>query len=111
MDWSASNFVPVGPSQVRIKQRPATDHRRIASNQLADSLAGLEFERVRAASQIADIGSGAGFPGLVLAIALPHARVTLVEKRSQNCEFMRNAIGTLAPEKCRCRRDARTAVA
>lgn len=46
---------------------------------MADSLSGLEVEDLARASRIADIGAGAGFPGLVLAIALPSARVDLIE--------------------------------
>jgi 16S rRNA (guanine527-N7)-methyltransferase len=45
----------------------------------ADSLSGLEVEALRTAARIADLGAGAGFPGLVLAIALPAARVDLIE--------------------------------
>ena len=46
---------------------------------MADSLSGLEVEALRGASRIADVGAGAGFPGLVLAIALAPARVDLIE--------------------------------
>ena len=46
---------------------------------VADSLSGLEVESLARARQIADVGAGAGFPGLVLAIALPRARVDLIE--------------------------------
>ena len=46
---------------------------------VADSLAGLALDPLREAERIADIGAGAGFPGLVLAAALPHARVHLIE--------------------------------
>ena len=46
---------------------------------VADSLSGLEVGDLATASRIADIGAGAGFPGLVLAIALPSARVDLIE--------------------------------
>ena len=46
---------------------------------LADSLSGLELPPLRAARSIADLGAGAGFPGLALAIALPSAQVDLVE--------------------------------
>jgi 16S rRNA (guanine527-N7)-methyltransferase len=52
---------------------------------VADSLAGLEIPEVRDASWIADIGSGAGFPGLVLAVALPRARVDMIESVSRKC--------------------------
>ncbi len=46
---------------------------------VADSLSGLEVPELARARRIADIGAGAGFPGLVLAVALPQAQVDLVE--------------------------------
>ena len=52
---------------------------------VADSLSGLELPDVRAASWIADVGSGPGFPGLVLAVALPRARVDMIESVSRKC--------------------------
>ena len=59
---------------------------------VADSLAGLEIEELRAASRITDVGAGAGFPGLALAVALPAARVDLIESVGRKCEFMERAI-------------------
>lgn len=64
------------------------DAQRATDVHLADSLVALEIEAVRAASQIADIGSGAGFPGLALAVALPGAAVSLVESQRRKCEFL-----------------------
>jgi 16S rRNA (guanine527-N7)-methyltransferase len=58
---------------------------------VADSLTGLEVREVRAATRIADIGSGAGFPGLVLAVAVPGAQVDLIESVGRKCEFIRRA--------------------
>ena len=52
---------------------------------VADSLSGLEVPALREARMIADIGSGAGFPGVVLAIALPRARVDMLEAASRKC--------------------------
>jgi 16S rRNA (guanine527-N7)-methyltransferase len=46
---------------------------------VADSLSGLEVEALRAAARTADLGAGAGFPGLVLAAALPDGRFDLIE--------------------------------
>lgn len=46
---------------------------------VADSLSGLEVPDLARARRIADVGAGAGFPGLVLAIALPRAEVDLIE--------------------------------
>lgn len=57
-----------------------------------DSLTGLDVPELRAAGRIADIGAGAGFPGLVLAVALPTARIDLIESVGRKCEFMRRAI-------------------
>jgi 16S rRNA (guanine527-N7)-methyltransferase len=59
---------------------------------VADSLSGLELAAVRDARRIADIGAGAGFPGLVLAAALPGARVALVESAGRKCAWLRRAI-------------------
>ena len=59
---------------------------------VADSLTGLEVPALCDASRIADLGSGAGFPGLVLALSLPQAQVDLIEAVTRKCDFMRDAI-------------------
>ena len=46
---------------------------------MADSLSGLDVSDLARAKRIADLGAGAGFPGLPLAIALPGAKVDLIE--------------------------------
>lgn len=46
---------------------------------IADSLSGLEVTDLARARRIADLGAGAGFPGLPLAIALPTTKVDLIE--------------------------------
>jgi 16S rRNA (guanine527-N7)-methyltransferase len=55
---------------------------------IADSLVALELELVREARQVADVGAGAGFPGLPLAVALPSAEVGLVESQARKCMFI-----------------------
>jgi 16S rRNA (guanine527-N7)-methyltransferase len=54
---------------------------------LADSLVGLEVAAVREASSLADLGAGAGFPGLALAVGLPRCSVALVESQARKCTF------------------------
>jgi 16S rRNA (guanine527-N7)-methyltransferase len=56
---------------------------------VADALVALELEPVRSARLIADLGTGAGFPGLVLAAALPDIHVTLVESSAKKCAYLR----------------------
>jgi 16S rRNA (guanine527-N7)-methyltransferase len=58
---------------------------------VADSLTGLEVPELREAKQIADVGAGAGFPGLVLAAALPAAQIDLIESVSRKTAFITQA--------------------
>jgi 16S rRNA (guanine527-N7)-methyltransferase len=59
---------------------------------VADSLSALELPFVREAKRIADLGSGAGWPGLALAAALPGARVSLVESAIRHCRYLERAV-------------------
>jgi 16S rRNA (guanine527-N7)-methyltransferase len=59
---------------------------------VADSLTGLEVPELKQAGRVADVGAGAGFPGLALAVALPGAEIDLVESVSRKCAFMERAI-------------------
>jgi 16S rRNA (guanine527-N7)-methyltransferase len=63
---------------------------------LSDSLVALDLAEVRAAGTLADLGAGAGFPGLALAVALPRARVYLVESVGRKCDFLRRAADAAA---------------
>ena len=58
---------------------------------VADALVALGFDAVRGARRVADLGAGAGFPGVVLAVALPAAAVALVEANGRKCRFLARA--------------------
>ena len=75
---------PTAPTTVRDPVAAVDAH-------VADALVALELERVRSARRIADLGAGAGFPGLVLAAALPDATVALVEATGRKCAFLERA--------------------
>jgi len=68
-----------------------TDPGAAVDSHVADALVALDLAEVRAATRIADLGSGAGFPGLVLAAALPAATMSLVESNSKKCAFLSHA--------------------
>lgn len=76
---------------------PTTVHDpvRVRDDHLADALVALDLPVVRSAGAIADLGAGAGVPGIVLAIALPATRVFLVEGNGRKCEFMQDAASEL----------------
>lgn len=75
---------PSAPSAVRAPDAAWTVH-------VADSLSGLAFDELAEAEAIADIGAGAGFPGLVIAAQLAEARVDLIESIGRKCEFIERA--------------------
>jgi 16S rRNA (guanine527-N7)-methyltransferase len=62
---------------------------------VADSLSGLELAAVAGARRIADLGAGAGFPGLVLAAALPGAQVSLVESVGRKGDWLARAVAAM----------------
>jgi 16S rRNA (guanine527-N7)-methyltransferase len=68
---------------------------------VADSLSGLEVAELARAKRIADMGAGAGFPGLVLAIALPAARVDLVEAAGRKTAVIDRLIGAAKIDNAR----------
>ena len=56
----------------------------------------LDLPCVRDATRFADLGSGAGFPGMPLAIAMPQAEAYLVEVNPTRAAFIRSAAMSLA---------------
>ncbi len=61
----------------------------VRDDHLADALVALDLPTVRSAADLADLGAGAGVPGIPLAIALPDTRVVLLEGNGRKCDFMR----------------------
>jgi 16S rRNA (guanine527-N7)-methyltransferase len=70
---------------------------------VADSLAAADA--LPRSARVVDLGSGAGFPGIPLAIARPDLDLTLVEIRERRVHFLRHVVRTLdlrcRVERCR----------
>jgi 16S rRNA (guanine527-N7)-methyltransferase len=82
LDAAAASQVEVLLAALAAEADPPTTVRSPAAAldaHVADSLSGLEVGDLSRARRIADVGAGAGFPGLALAVALPRASVDLVE--------------------------------
>jgi 16S rRNA (guanine527-N7)-methyltransferase len=74
----------------RLSLISTADPRRIVSNHVIDSLHVVPF--VKPGFRVVDLGSGAGFPGIPLAIVCPGAKVELVESRRKKASFLREAV-------------------
>jgi 16S rRNA (guanine527-N7)-methyltransferase len=87
----------------RDPQAPTTVRAGVAAldTHVADSLVALELDTAREAKCIADLGAGAGFPGIVLAIALPDSEVRLLESQARKCAFMETLIAEVAVNNAR----------
>ena len=68
---------------------------KVVTHHILDSLAVLPYLNV---DTIADIGSGAGLPGIPMAVARPGMRVALVESNHKKCAFLRQAVTELQLE-------------
>lgn len=69
------------------------DGRQIVQRQIGESL--LAMPLVRVPGSLLDFGSGAGFPGVPLGLAMPELQVTLAESQGKKSAFLREAVRIL----------------
>jgi len=74
----------------RLSLTTAATPQAIVRSHILDSLALCRF--VESTMRIADLGSGAGFPGIPVAIACDGAHVSLVESRRKKANFLREVV-------------------
>ena len=67
------------------------DRDELIIRHILDSLAGVKVFEALEGSSIADLGTGAGFPGVVLAIMLDRP-IVLVERMKRRVDFLKNVI-------------------
>ena len=82
------------------------DPAAIARRHVADSLAAIPVLRDGPSERLVDIGSGAGFPGLPLAVAQP-LQVTLADSVGKKAAFLRTAVAAMDLEDRVAVRNAR----
>jgi 16S rRNA (guanine527-N7)-methyltransferase len=76
---------PSAPTSIRAVEAAVDDH-------LADSLVGVECGSLAEARSVLDLGTGAGLPGLPLAVALPDITFTLLESSRRKVAFLHRAV-------------------
>lgn len=73
--------------------RVADDPVEAADRNYLDSLAAVKH--VSGAQTLIDVGTGAGLPGIPIAIACPHVRVTLIDALRKRVDFLNSVIDAL----------------
>lgn len=107
----ASTFgLDVTPEQIAVCERYAdelierntsvnltaiTEPQDIARKHFLDSFTAFAVRRWTGRERVIDVGSGAGFPGLALRIALPKIRITLVESVGKKARFLEDVCALL----------------
>jgi 16S rRNA (guanine527-N7)-methyltransferase len=107
--YGANRFEPLGQGQLqqlqayldtlltwrkRMSLVATAEPRKIAEGHLLDSLFAAPL--IHPGELVADVGSGAGFPGIPLSIVQPEARFVLVESRRKRANFLREVVRVAA---------------
>jgi 16S rRNA (guanine527-N7)-methyltransferase len=80
----------------RMNLTAVRDPEEIITRHFGESFFAAEILRSQAVPETAiDLGSGAGFPGIPLAICMPESRVTLIESQHKKVAFLREVIFSL----------------
>ena len=76
-----------------------TEYEEVVQKHFVDSLALCKAINVNDVSNLIDIGTGAGFPGIPLKIAYPHLKVTLLDSLQKRIKFLDEVVNQLGLEE------------
>lgn len=79
-----------------------TDNVEVITKHFLDCLTVHNAMEMADVKSLVDVGTGAGFPGLVIKIAYPHIHVTLVDSLKKRLTFLETVISELGLEKVEC---------
>ena len=81
LEWNARMDLVAGAGETELLDRHMTD-----------SLTVLRTDLLEGCSTLIDVGTGAGFPGMVLAMAIPGMQVTLLDSQRKRLDFLREVM-------------------
>lgn len=80
----------------KINLTAITDEQGVAVKHFADSLSLFNFVYIPQGSSVIDVGTGAGFPGIVLKIARPDIKLTLLDSLKKRLNFLDEVLSALS---------------
>ncbi len=87
------NLVRTANQTVNLVSRQDID--QLSAHHVVPSRLFLELKRLQPGDQVLDIGSGGGFPGMVIAIMEPTIQMTLVDSIGKKTKFLKHCVATL----------------
>jgi len=115
--WASENETPITDTQLALLEQhqnmvletnkhmnltAITDPEEFAVKHIIDSLTLLPYIPCQAGARLADVGTGAGFPGLVLAIMRTDLHVTLVDSLRKRIFFLQDVVNKLGLSNVDC---------
>jgi 16S rRNA (guanine527-N7)-methyltransferase len=81
----------------RVNLTAVRDPERIVTRHFGESLFAAQVlaKNPETATSLADVGSGAGFPGIPIKLWMPQLRLTLIESQNKKATFLREVLRTL----------------
>lgn len=76
-----------------------TDREQVYTKHFYDSVSLAFYTDMNKVNKLADIGSGAGFPGIPLKICFPHIQLTIIDSLNKRIGFLQYVVDTLGLEQ------------
>ncbi|MDO7906164.1 16S rRNA (guanine(527)-N(7))-methyltransferase RsmG [Paenibacillus sp. JX-17] len=76
-----------------------TERDQVYTKHFYDSVSLAFYQDMSKIDRLADIGSGAGFPGIPLKICFPHIKLTIVDSLNKRIHFLQHVVDTLGLEE------------
>ena len=79
-----------------------TEEDEIILKHFYDSISVIKYYNFESEKKVIDVGTGAGFPGIPLAILLPDVKFTLMDSLNKRITFLKNVVDKLKLENVKC---------
>ena len=86
----------------KINLTAITDPKEVAVKHMVDSLSAFDGSLFRDGARVIDVGTGAGFPGLVLKIFFPSMELVLLDSLQKRVKFLENVVSALGLSGVSC---------